>query len=206
MPNYEFEDQYGRVNGRVICGVDEVGRGPLAGPVMAAAAILPLDGLPPEIECLIADSKKLTTKKREALFPHLTEHCCYAVAECNIAEIDKLNILHASLLAMRRAVEGLTQKAEHALIDGNKLPTDMPCTASTIIKGDNKSISIAVASIIAKVTRDRFMTQLAKTHPHYGWERNAGYGTKLHMEGMQKFGITKWHRRSFAPVARLIEK
>ncbi|MGE0109084.1 MAG: ribonuclease HII [Bdellovibrionales bacterium] len=206
MPDYSFENEHGRREGRIICGVDEVGRGPLAGPVVSAAVILPPEGLPPEIEGLIADSKKLTPKKREALYPLLIKHCCYAIGECSVEEIDKLNILHASLLSMNRAITALAESAEHALIDGNKLPKDLPCSATPIVKGDDKSLSIAAASIIAKVTRDRFMAELAKTHPAYGWEKNAGYGTKIHMEGIEKFGITKWHRRSFAPVAKIAGK
>lgn len=200
MPDYHYENLHGYQQGRIICGVDEVGRGPLAGPVMAAAAILPQEGLPKDIEPLISDSKKLTAKKREALFPILTSLCCYAVAECSVEEIDEINILQASLLAMRRAIEKLTQRPQHALIDGNKTPPNLMCSSTTIIKGDDKSLSIAVASIIAKVTRDQFMKTLSDQHPAYGWEKNAGYGTKIHMEALQTLGPTIWHRRSFAPV------
>ena len=201
MPDYSYENEYGRAKGRVICGVDEVGRGPLAGPVVSAAVILPPKGLPEEIEILVKDSKKLTPKKREALYPILTTHCVYALGECNIKEIDHLNILNAALLSMNRAIKALAQQPDHALIDGNKIPPGLLCKATPIIKGDDKSLSIAAASIIAKVTRDNFMKKLAEDHPHYGWEKNAGYGTKIHMQGIEKYGITAWHRRSFAPIA-----
>lgn len=203
MPDLAFETMHGLLEGKIICGVDEVGRGPLAGPVVAAAAILPVSGLPDGIASKINDSKKLSDKQREALFPALTELCLYCVAEATVEEIDKLNILHASLLAMTRAVRGLAQVPHHALIDGNKLPKDMPCPCSTIVKGDSKSLSIAAASIIAKVTRDRLMKELAKEHPAYGWDRNAGYGTAVHMQALKQFGPTSWHRLSFAPVAEV---
>ncbi|MFA6280359.1 MAG: ribonuclease HII [Bdellovibrionales bacterium] len=201
MPDLTHETLHGLSLGKIICGVDEVGRGPLAGPVVAAAAILPTQGLPPEIACKINDSKKLSEKQREALFPALTTLCTYAVAQASVEEIDNLNILHASLLAMTRAVRGLSQAPDHALIDGNKLPKDLPCPATTIIKGDSKSLSIATASIIAKVTRDRLMKELALAHPAYGWEHNAGYGTAAHLAALQTHGVTIWHRGSFAPVA-----
>lgn len=203
MPDLFFEKAAGRAEGRIVCGVDEVGRGPLAGPVLAAAAIIPAAGLPDKIEALVRDSKKLSEKQREYLFPHLTESCAHAVAEASVAEIDRLNILHAALLAMRRAVEALDPAPQHALIDGNKAPRNLPCPATTIIKGDGKSLSVAVASIIAKVTRDRFMKKLAESFPGYGWERNAGYGTAAHIEALRTLGPTIWHRDSFAPVSEL---
>jgi len=203
MPDYHFENLAGREKGQIICGVDEVGRGPLAGPVVAAAAILPEGGLPEDIRPLIRDSKKLTPKRREALFPLLTGCCCYAVAECSVEEIDEINILQASLLAMHRAIQGLKTPPHHALIDGNKAPPNLSCPTTLIVKGDDKSLSIAVASIIAKVTRDKLMQKLAIEHPGYGWEKNAGYGTAQHLEALQSLGPTVWHRTSFAPVARL---
>ncbi len=206
MPDLTHETLHGLSIGKIICGVDEVGRGPLAGPVVAAAAILPREGLPPAIACKINDSKKLSDRQREALFPALTSLCTYAVAEGSVEEIDSLNILHASLLAMTRAVRGLSVTPDHALIDGNKLPKDLPCPASTIVKGDSKSLSIAAASIIAKVTRDRMMRELALEHPAYGWEHNAGYGTALHLAALQSHGITLWHRASFAPVREAKKK
>lgn len=201
MPDLTAEVIFGRNHRKIICGVDEVGRGPLAGPVVAAAAIIPHEGLPEGLAAQINDSKKLSDKKRELLFPALTQHCVHAVAEASVQEIDTLNILHASLLAMTRAVRLLSIPPDHALIDGNKLPKDLPCAASTIVKGDSKSLSIAAASIIAKVTRDRLMKELALAHPAYGWEHNAGYGTAVHLAALREHGATIWHRDSFAPVA-----
>ena len=203
MPDLFYEKQHGLDAGKIICGVDEVGRGPLAGPVIAAAAILPANGLPASLASQIRDSKKLSEKQRETLFPDLTTLCRYAVAEASVAEIDSINILQASLLAMRRAVEGLGVKPDHALIDGNKIPK-LDCPATSIVKGDDKSLSIATAAIIAKVTRDRFMKHLAETHPGYGWERNAGYGTAAHMKALKNLGTTAWHRLSFAPIAAIL--
>ncbi|MFY9287050.1 MAG: ribonuclease HII, partial [Alphaproteobacteria bacterium] len=168
MPNLAYEKQHGWADGKVICGVDEVGRGPLAGPVMAAAVILPAQ-IPQAIKREIRDSKKMTHQQREELFDPLTQLCRYHVAEATIEEISKLNILWASMLAMQRAVAGLQTDIHVALIDGNRCPK-LDCRAVAIIRGDDKSLSIAVASIIAKVTRDRLMKKLAKEHPGYGWE------------------------------------
>ncbi len=203
MPDLFFEISIGREKGQIVCGVDEVGRGPLAGPVVAAAAIIPATGLPTEIEPLVRDSKKLSEKQRERLFPYLIECCPHAVAQASVEEIDTLNILHASLLAMRRAVEMLNPAPHHALIDGNKTPKGLLCPATTIIKGDGKSLSVAAASIIAKVTRDRLMKKLAEEFPGYGWEKNAGYGTAAHLAALRSLGPTIWHRDSFAPVSEL---
>jgi ribonuclease HII len=199
VPDLHYENAAGRNRGRVICGVDEVGRGPLAGPVLAAAAIIPAKGLPAALAGRINDSKKLTAKQREALFPDLITFCVYAVAEASVAEIDQLNILQASLLAMQRAVAGLTSPPDVALIDGNRCPV-LPMPAQAIVRGDGQSLSIAVAAIIAKVTRDRLMQKLAATYPHYGWERNSGYGTAQHLVALRTYGATPWHRDSFAPV------
>ena len=201
MPDFSFEQTHGRNDGKTICGVDEVGRGPLAGPVVAAALIMPND-FPEKFLSQIRDSKKMSAKQRETLFEPLTSLCPHAIAEASVEEIDKLNILQASLLAMRRAVEELNQKIDVALVDGNK-PPKLACKTITIVGGDNKSISIAAASIIAKVTRDRLMTKLAQQHPGYGWERNAGYGTAQHLEALARLGPTDWHRDSFAPVSQL---
>lgn len=203
MPDLFFELSVGRAEGRIVCGVDEVGRGPLAGPVVASAAIIPASGLPEKIEGLVRDSKKLSEKQRETVFPYLVELCPHAIAEASVEEIDRLNILHASLLAMRRAVENLCPAPHHALIDGNKAPKDLPCPATTIVKGDGKSLSVAAASIIAKVSRDRFMKKLAEGFPGYGWEKNAGYGTAAHLEALRSLGPTIWHRDSFAPVSQI---
>ena len=204
MPDLTHEIAVGLYDGKIICGVDEVGRGPLAGPVIAAAAILPPGGLPAEISGQIRDSKKLSAAKREALFTPLTALCTYAIAEADVAEINRINILWASMLAMQRAVAGLPLQPDMALIDGNRCP-QLPCAALAIVKGDDKSLSIAVASIIAKVTRDRLMTALAAQFPFYGWERNAGYGTTQHLDALRTHGATPWHRDSFAPVSEILK-
>lgn len=177
----------------VICGVDEAGRGPLAGPVFAAAVILP-DG---HIIEGVNDSKKLSEKKREMLFDKIIEECvCYAIGTANEKEIDEINILQATYLAMKRAVEGLEIKPDYVLIDGNRMPPlDIP--AETIVKGDGKSASIAAASIIAKVSRDRYMLALAEKYPQYEFEKHKGYGTKLHYEKIAEHGISDIHRKSF---------
>ena len=193
-----FTDTY---VGVLLAGVDEVGRGPLAGDVVAAAVILDpakkIDGL--------ADSKKLSERQREALY---TEICAsatsWAVARASVAEIDSLNILQASLLAMRRAVEQLHVQPEHVLVDGNKLPR-WPYSSAAIIQGDNKIKAISAASIIAKVTRDREMVQLDKDYPGYGFAGHKGYGTREHLAALQKLGATPIHRRSFAPVRVVLE-
>ena len=201
MPDLFHEHQHGFLDGKVICGVDEVGRGPLAGPVVAAAVILPVV-LPDAVRGAIRDSKKMTEARREALFDPLMELCRVSIAEASVAEIDDLNILWASMLAMRRAVEGLGVVLTMALIDGNRCP-QLTCPATAIVKGDDKSLSIAAASIVAKVTRDRLMKRLAASHPGYGWDRNAGYGTAEHLAALRELGVTEWHRDSFAPVREL---
>jgi ribonuclease HII len=203
MPDLSYEIAAGFLTGTLICGVDEVGRGPLAGPVIAAAAILPATGLPIEIASRIKDSKKLSPAKRNALYPQLTKLCCTAIGEASVAEINQLNILWASMLAMQRAVASLPKKPDFALIDGNRCP-QLACPAQAIIKGDDKSLSIAVASIIAKVTRDRLMEKLAQDYPAYGWAQNAGYGTAQHLAALESHGVTPWHRDSFAPVHKIL--
>lgn len=177
----------------VICGVDEAGRGPLAGPVFAAAVILP-DG---HIIEGVNDSKKLSEKKREMLFDKIIEECvCYSIGTASEKEIDEINILQATYLAMKRAVEELKIKPDYVLIDGNRMPPlDIP--AETIVKGDGKSASIAAASIIAKVSRDRYMLELAEKYPQYEFEKHKGYGTKLHYEKIAEHGISDIHRKSF---------
>lgn len=193
MPSFEYEEKHYSEGYTAICGCDEAGRGPLCGPVVAAAVILPL-GL--EIEGL-NDSKKLTERKREKLFDIIKEKAiAYAIAEASPAEIDDINILNASMLAMRRAVEALPIKADFALIDGNcsrgfEIPTE------TVVKGDAKSYSIAAASILAKVTRDRQCESLDKEYPEYGIAKHKGYPTKDHMEAVKKYGPAPIYRRSF---------
>lgn len=175
-----------------VCGVDEAGRGPLAGPVCAAAVVLPRG----HIISGVNDSKKLTEKKREALFDVIKEEAvAYSIATASEKEIDELNILQATYLAMKRAVEGL-EIANFAMIDGNRIPPlDIP--AECIIKGDGKSMSIAAASILAKVTRDRYMLEMAEKYPHYQFEKHKGYGTKLHYQMLDEFGPCELHRQSF---------
>ena len=193
MPSFEYEEKHYSEGYTAICGCDEAGRGPLCGPVVAAAVILPC-GL--EIEGL-NDSKKLTEKKREALFDIIKEKAiAYAIAEASPAEIDEINILNASMLAMRRAVEALPIKADFALIDGNcSRGFDIP--TETVVKGDAKSYSIAAASILAKVTRDRQCEELDREYPEYGIAKHKGYPTKDHMEAVKKYGPAPIYRRSF---------
>ena len=207
-PDYSFENQYGRQHGVVIAGTDEAGRGPLAGPVVAAAVIIPL-GQIGALETCLQDSKKLSEKTREALYPRIMEHCITAIASASVAEIDQLNILHASLLAMRRATDQLSLSPAILLVDGNKKPPPKKTngkneTIIPIVKGDSKSLSIAAASILAKVTRDRIMQQLHLEYPEYGWNKNAGYPTALHRAALIEHGITPHHRRSFAPVRQAL--
>ncbi len=185
-----------------VCGVDEVGRGPLAGAVVAAAVILdpasPIDGL--------ADSKKLSEKRREALFVEIQEKAVsWALGRAEVEEIDDINILQASLLAMRRAVEGLHVAPNHALIDGNRVPQQLPCTADAIVGGDDSEPCIAAASIVAKVTRDREMVELDLLYPQYGLAKHKGYPTQLHLEALREHGVTPVHRRSFGPIRKLLE-
>lgn len=199
MPTLLYEIEHGRNDGKIIAGTDEAGRGPLAGPVVAAAVIIPQD-FPQSLAKAINDSKQLSEKKREALFPQLMEHCIYGIAECSAQEIDKINILQASLLAMKRAVLQLSTQPVCVLIDGNKSPAIANMKNIPIVKGDSKSLSIAAASILAKVTRDRLMKQLHEAFPHYGWDHNAGYPTKDHIAALNTHGITAYHRQSFGPV------
>ena len=193
MPNLDFENEKYAEGYTAVCGCDEAGRGPLCGPVVAAAVILPRDC---EIEGL-NDSKKLTEKKREALFDIIKEKAiAYAIAEATPAEIDEINILNASMLAMRRAVEALPHPADFALIDGNcsrgfTIPTE------TVVKGDAKSASIAAASILAKVTRDRGCIELDREYPQYGIAKHKGYPTKDHMDAVREHGVAPIYRRSF---------
>ena len=179
-----------------VAGVDEAGRGPWAGPVVAAAVVLDAAAIPAGLN----DSKKLARPRREALFAQLRESAASAVGLASVAEIDRLNILAATLLAMRRAICALPSLPAHALVDGNRLPR-LPCPATAVVKGDARSLSIAAASIVAKVTRDRIMGELARAHPGFGWERNAGYGTLEHRRGLARIGVTAHHRLSFRPVA-----
>jgi len=188
--------------GGVVAGVDEAGRGPLAGPVVAAAAVIDEARLDAALRLRIDDSKKLSAAKRTAIFAELAGCARLAVGAASVAEIDRFNILGATMLAMRRAVLSLGILPDLVLIDGNRTP-ELPCPARAVVGGDARSLSVAAASIVAKVTRDRIMASLAARHPGFGWERNAGYGTAAHREALVRLGATAHHRRSFAPVAAL---
>ena len=196
MPDFSFEAQIG---GRV-AGVDEVGRGPLAGPVTAAAVVLDAHRIPEGLD----DSKKLSAKRREVLWAEVMACADVSVAHASVAEVDALNILRASHLAMERAVAGLRVAPDHLLIDGNMIPKGLTLPATSLIKGDGRSVSIAAASIVAKICRDRIMVDLAQQHPGYGWETNMGYGSKSHMAAIQNLGITPHHRRSFKPIHNML--
>lgn len=191
-----------RYTGILFAGVDEVGRGPLAGDVVAAAVILdpnnPIEGL--------NDSKKLTEKKRETLFEIIQQQSkSWCLARASVEEIDRINILQASLLAMKRAVEGLSVQPEHVLVDGNKIP-EWSYEAEAVVKGDSRVAAISAASILAKVTRDREMIALAETYPEYGFESHKGYPSKKHLEALEDYGVLPIHRRSYAPVRKIIER
>lgn len=205
MPDWKIEDGHRGL----ICGIDEAGRGPWAGPVVAGAAVFLTREVSPELLAQLNDSKKLTAKKREYLYELLRQeeqagHILCGIGEASAAEIDELNILQATFMAMRRAVENLPQKPDIALIDGNRLPKDFPCANECFIGGDGRSYSIAAASILAKVYRDRLMSEMAKQYPHYGFEKNAGYGTKAHIEGLRLHGVTPQHRRSYRPIKEFL--
>jgi ribonuclease HII len=199
MPDFMHEQRLLKTY-KKIAGVDEVGRGPWAGPVTACAVILDPDNIPDGLN----DSKKLSANKRELLFDQIIKAADVSIAHVSVVEIDRMNILQASLLAMEKAVAGLNKPAEFALIDGNKTPANLSCPCEAITKGDAKSLSIAAASIVAKVTRDRIMVALSQQFPGYGWETNAGYGTKQHQEGLKSLGVTAHHRRSFKPIHNML--
>ncbi len=193
MVNFEIEKEYISDGFSCICGVDEAGRGPLAGPVCAAAVILPVGVVIPGLD----DSKKLTEKKREALYDVIKETAVsYGIAFASENEIDEMNILNATFLAMKRAVEKLGVKPDLALIDGNQKP-HTGINEVTVIKGDGKSMSIAAASVLTKVTRDRYMLELDKKYPQYEFKKHKGYGTKLHYEKILEYGISDVHRKTF---------
>lgn len=197
-PDFHFEEALQARGFTAIAGVDEVGRGPLAGPVTAAAVILDPSAIPEGLN----DSKALSAKRRQALAAEIHATARVSVAHASVQEIDQINILQASLLAMQRAVSGLT--ADFALIDGNKLPAGLNIPAQPIVRGDARSLSIAAASIVAKLCRDEIMESLAQQFPGYGWERNAGYPTAQHRAALEKLGVTPHHRRSFAPVHKIL--
>ena len=201
MPSLRYEREARLEAGAelAIVGVDEVGRGPLAGPVVAAAVMFGPKGPPRRVARAIDDSKKLTAAEREELAPLIRAHAIVAIAEATVAEIDRINILRASLLAMQRAVAAHEGAPALALVDGNIAPT-LPCRVRTMVDGDALCLSIAAASIVAKVWRDRLMADLATLYPAYGWEHNAGYATAEHRAALKRWGPTPEHRKSFRPV------
>jgi ribonuclease HII len=204
MPDFAIE----RLCDGVVCGIDEAGRGPLAGPVVAAAVIIDRRRFRGELRCVLDDSKALSRALRERCYDGLCAGVRsgiigIGVGAASVAEIDRINVLRANLLAMYRALAALAaqtgRQPDVALVDGNVAPA-LPCTVRTIVRGDSLSLSIAAASVVAKVTRDRIMSALARRHPGYGWETNAGYATAAHVEALHRLGVTPHHRRSFAPI------
>lgn len=200
MPHYIYESRLLKTMAGPICGVDEAGRGPLAGPVVAAAVILDRARIPKGLN----DSKQLDEQTREALFPRIMELAvAVGIGQASVGEIDLVNIRQATHLAMARAVRALAVPAAFALVDGNDAPA-LPCKCDTLVDGDARSVSIAAASIIAKVTRDRLMVQLHQEHPVYNWKSNKGYGTPDHLAGLKAHGVTIHHRRSFSPIYNIL--
>jgi len=199
-PDFSLEEAaFARGLSRV-AGVDEVGRGPLAGPVTAAAVVLDPNNIPAGLN----DSKKLTTKRREALTEEILKVADVCIAHCTVEEIDAHNILRASHIAMERAVAGLSSVPDHLLIDGNLIPSRLQNSSEAIVKGDARSLSISAASIVAKTARDTIMMDLAQQFPGYGWETNAGYPSQKHREALVELGVTPHHRRSFKPVHNIL--
>ena len=202
LPHFRFEKALSAKGVWPVAGIDEAGRGPLAGPVSAAAVILDPRRLPKGLD----DSKKLSHRQREEAFAEIMSSAlAVGIGLASPAEIDRFNIRQATFLAMRRALGALSPPPLHALIDGNALPPDLHCPAQTIVKGDAISLSIAAASIIAKVTRDRLMEELHHSHPEYGFAEHAGYPTPAHRAALERYGPCIFHRRSFAPVRRILE-
>ena len=200
LPNFEFETKLHEQGYQNVAGVDEVGRGPLAGPVYAAAVILG----PGKIPTGLNDSKKLSAKNRNSVLESILEYADISIASASEREIEQINILQASHLAMVRAVAGLKKKPDYVLVDGNLIPQDLRIPATAVIKGDARSLSIAAASIVAKVKRDLVMSDLAQHYPGYGWEKNAGYPTTEHLKALQDLGVTPHHRRTFKPVHNIL--
>jgi ribonuclease HII len=205
MPDFSIENAHRKRTAGAIAGIDEAGRGPWAGPVLAAAVVLDPDTMPAWLAEGLDDSKALSRGRRAELFDALTGEAEIGIGQASVAEIDSLNILAATFMAMRRALVWLTPTPTLALVDGNRAPP-LPCPVETVVGGDGRSLSIAAASIVAKVTRDRIMAGLAEKHPDYGWERNAGYGTRQHRDALARHGVTRHHRRSFAPIRKLLNQ
>ena len=197
-PNFDYELEHDGI----VAGCDEAGRGPLCGPVVAGAVIFPRYDI--EIPVVIRDSKQMTVAQRDAAYDWITKNTIWAIGQCSPSEIDELNILWASMRAMERAVAGLSCVPEHCLIDGNRVPKGLNGTA--LVKGDAKSLSIAAASIVAKVTRDKIMHELSQKYPEYGWEKNAGYPTQQHLQAIEIYGINEQYRKTFGPVKKLLEE
>jgi len=200
LPDFTLEGAAMSRGALIVGGIDEVGRGPLAGPVTAAIVILDPDNIPDGLN----DSKLLTAPRREALNDILLQVAEVSVAHASVQEIDDLNILRAAHLAMLRAIDGLTRRPDHVLIDGNMIPRGLTVPAEAVVGGDGKSLSIAAASIVAKTCRDRVMVDLAQQHPGYGWETNAGYGVPQHLEALRNLGVTPHHRRSFKRIHNIL--
>jgi ribonuclease HII len=204
MPHFKHELILLReTGGRPVCGIDEVGRGPWAGPVVAAAVIFDNARLPRRIAGMIDDSKALDRAQREAAFEAFRPHARIGIGISDVTEIDTINILQATFLAMQRAVTALPEQPALALVDGNRAPK-LPCPTHTLIGGDAISLSIAAASIVAKVTRDRMMIALADEFPPYSWHTNVGYGTRNHQAALNQHGVTVHHRRTFSPIAKML--
>jgi ribonuclease HII len=203
-PTFEFETAAG-APGRLVVGVDEVGRGPLAGPVVACALAIDPDRVPPALIARLRDSKTLSAQARVEIADGLRAATMHALGRAEVAEIDRLNILEAAMLAMVRAVRALPQAPAHALIDGNRVPDGLPCPGAGVVDGDARALSIAGASILAKVARDREMAELDACTPGYGWAANAGYGTRQHRDALARLGVTEHHRRSFKPVQEALK-
>ncbi len=200
MPDFHHEARCHAQGARVVAGVDEVGRGPLAGPVVAAAVVL----FPCAVPAGLDDSKALDGPTRERLAGEIAMAGHVGLGAATVEEIDRLNILQATFLAMCRAVAALPVAPDHLLVDGNRLPATLPCRAEPVVKGDSLSLSIAAASIMAKVRRDGDMRALAQHYPHYGWRTNMGYGTAEHLLGLKSHGATPHHRRSFRPIHNIL--
>lgn len=199
MPDLSIEKNKNNLNYKLIAGVDEAGRGPWAGPVYSAAVILDISKIPAEIN----DSKKMSEKKRDEIYSRIVSEHHYSIGVADVNEIDELNILQASLLSMKRAITNLRLNPDFVLIDGVHRP-NLDVDSENIIRGDSKSLSIAAASIIAKVERDRFMKKIDEEYPCYNWKKNKGYGTKEHQNALNIHGISKHHRKSFSPIRKIL--
>ena len=197
-PSFIYETESGYT---LVAGVDEAGRGPLCGPVVAAAVVFPNRDI--DIPVVIRDSKQMTPRQRAVAYDWITQNTTWAIGMCSPDEIDSLNILWASMLAMERAVSNLNCVPDWCLVDGNRVPSGV--SGAPLVKGDAKSLSIAAASVVAKETRDRIMADLSALYPEYGWDKNAGYPTKTHLQAIEKYGITVHHRTSFGPVKERIK-